>query len=140
MRHSPLQFSDTWVLVALLSATKPGSCASLVELISAADAVDHAVITRDELETGLARLIAGGLAHVEGDAYAPSTEVREFWEKKTTSWASLYKSWDQLSKHVGAEPARSGPLPQAESEQFVSKSAYEAAIATYLSRMGRSDA
>jgi len=97
----------------------------------AADSVNHAIISRGELETGFSRLVAAGYATVSSSGYLPSDGIREFWEKKTKSWGSLYKSWEQLGKHIGAEAMRSGPLPTTESEQYVSKAAYEAEVAAY---------
>jgi hypothetical protein len=130
-----LQPSDTWILVALLRATVAGSRASLSELIRAADSVNHAVITRGELETGFTRLVAAGHASVTAEGFAPSGAVREFWMKETKSWSSLYKSWEKLAQHVGAESKRSWPLPDSETEQYVSKAAYSTAIEAYSTAM-----
>ena len=131
MTASALQSSDTWILVALVRATEPGAHASLSELIRAADAVNHAVITRGELETGFDRLVAAGHASASPDGYAPSEAICEFWNKKTKSWGALYKSWEQLGKHVGAEAMSTGPLQDTDAEHYVSKAVYEAAIASY---------
>jgi hypothetical protein len=125
------QSSDTWILVALLRATEPGTRATLSELIRAGDSVNHAVLTRDELEAGFNRLVAAGHASASPAGYAPSEAIREFWEKQTKSWGSLYKSWQQLGNHIGAETKSIDGLPNTDTEQYVSKVAYQAAVAGY---------
>ena len=131
MAHPALQSSDAWILVALLRATEVSTFASLSELIRAADAVNHAIITRGELETGFARLVPLGHATVGESGYAPSPQVREYWTTKTKSWVSLYKSWEKLGTHIGAAAVQTGPLPETDEECYVSKAAYAAAVASY---------
>jgi hypothetical protein len=131
MAHSALQFSDAWILVALLSATEERTFASLNDLIRAADAVNHAIISHGELETGFARLVPLGHAVVGANGYAPSKQVREYWATKTEAWASLYKSWEKLAKHIGASAINAGPLPETDEEQYVNKATYEAVVASY---------
>lgn len=131
MADPALQSSDTWILVALLRATEEGQFSSLRELIRAADSVNHAIITRDELETGLTRLVPLGYVMVGPSGYAPSRQVREFWLNKTKASGSVHKSWQELGAHIGAAVVHGGPLPQANTEQYVTKAAYEAAVAGY---------
>lgn len=145
MAASALQPSDTWILVALLRATEDKPSCSLGELIRAADGVNHAIITHGELETGLARLVPLGHVIVGSSGYAPSIQVREFWVNKTKAWRSVYKSWEKLGAHIGAAASLEGPLPKASTEQYVTKAAYEAAVANYSVNiphpfLGKSDA
>jgi hypothetical protein len=134
MADPTLQSSDSWILVALLSATEERTFASLNDLIRAADAVNHAIITRGELETGFARLVPLGHAVVGANGYAPSKQLREYWATKTEG-ASLYQSWGKLAKHIGAPASHTGPLPETDEEQYVNKAAYEAVVASYAVNM-----
>ena len=127
--------SDTWILVALLWATTDKADVSLVELIRAADTVNHAIISRSELETGFARLVSAGHATCSEKRYAPSPAIREFWSNETKGEKSLYDSWTALGSHIGAARARSGSIPDTEQERYVSKEAYAAAVAGYAMNM-----
>lgn len=128
---SVLQSYDTWILVALLHATEKQSSASLSELIKAADAVNHAIITHGELETGLSRLVTLGHVTFGPSGFAPSSQIREFWNTKTRSWRSVFKSWEKLGTYIGAAATDSGPLPEPETEIYLTKAAYASAIENY---------
>src|SRR5262245_53374580 len=52
-------WSDAWLLQAIVLATQRGP-ATLAQVIAAADVVNHALLTADELHGGFARLTAGG--------------------------------------------------------------------------------
>lgn len=52
-------WSDAWLLQAIALATHRGP-ATLAQIIAAADAVNHALPTFDELHGGFVRLTAGG--------------------------------------------------------------------------------
>ncbi len=75
--------SDSWLLVALLQATRDKEFASLPELIAVADGVNQAVITRGELETGFARLVPAGLALCSKDGYAPGAAIKKWWAENS---------------------------------------------------------
>jgi hypothetical protein len=61
---------DAWLLAAIRTArTDPaGDGASLVEVLSAADGINHAVPTRDETELAIQRLLGAGLIAVNETA------------------------------------------------------------------------
>jgi len=52
-------WSDAWLLQAIILANDKGK-GSLIDVIAAADAVNHAGICWDEMTSGLVRLSAGG--------------------------------------------------------------------------------
>lgn len=56
---SPFLWSDAWLLQAIILASGNGP-ATLAQIFGAADAVNHAMLTDDELHGGLARLTTGG--------------------------------------------------------------------------------
>ena len=55
---SAFQHSDAWVLAAVIHAGNP---AALVDIVAAADAIEHAVLEPEELAGALSRLSAAGL-------------------------------------------------------------------------------
>ena len=96
MPQQVLQWSDSWLLVALLHATESRPFASLAQVVSAADAVNHSIISREELEAGFCRLVPQGLAHTAPQGFAPSEQIRQFWEHNTQGWKALHESWARL--------------------------------------------
>ena len=123
--------SDSWLLVALLQATRDKPSASLPELIAAADGVNHAIITRGEIETGFGRLVPAGYALCTEEGYAPTAAIKDFWSKNSGKNKSLYKSWEKLTTFIGAPERETEPIPETEDEVFVTKKAYAAAIERY---------
>ena len=67
-------WSDAWLLQAIVVAAKSGS-ATLGQVMAAADAINHALPTRDELHGGLARLTAGGFVEDTGRDLRPTALV-----------------------------------------------------------------
>ena len=122
---SSLQWSDSWILVALLTA-KIGQFVSLSELITRADFVNRARITRGELEAGFARLVPLGHVMIGSGGYAASRELQEFWANNTYPGGRMDKFWDELAKHVGASLDHVRH-PEVDTENFVSKADYAAA-------------
>ena len=59
-------WADAWVLTAAYFTQE--NPVSLRALIGAGDAINHAIFTDDELDSGLTRLNAAGLAQLEGEA------------------------------------------------------------------------
>jgi hypothetical protein len=66
-------WSDAWLLQAIALASGSGP-ATLARIIAAADAVNHALLTFDELHGGFVRLTAGGLV-AETDARFAITKL-----------------------------------------------------------------
>jgi hypothetical protein len=58
-------WGDGWVLTAAYFTQE--NPVSLRALIGAGDAINHAIFTNDELDGGLTRLTAAGLARLEGE-------------------------------------------------------------------------
>jgi hypothetical protein len=61
----PFASSDAWLLHAILIAAKSGEGA-LEDIVAAADMINHAMLTFDEIDGGLARLSRAGLVLCQG--------------------------------------------------------------------------
>jgi hypothetical protein len=80
-------WSDAWLLQSIALASGGGP-ATLAQILAAADAVNHALLTADELHGGLVRLTAGGFveetkARFAVTALVPATAVTEI---RTSGW------------------------------------------------------
>ena len=62
--------SDAWVLAAIRVTGTQDVPARLVDVIIAADAVNHLVLSRRELEHAVARLVPAGLVEVDTRGFA----------------------------------------------------------------------
>ncbi len=76
---SRFAWSDAWVLWSI--ATSAGPSTTLRQLIAAADYINHAVPTYDELAGALRRLEASGCVERGGRGYRATPLVREFSER-----------------------------------------------------------
>lgn len=129
--------SDVWVLLAAAAAARKATPVPLAELIAAADMINHAIATREELNGALGRLGRAGylIATAAGTvSLTPSGRalLRFGWVRGT--W---HAQGEALVRKLGATPwsAAADPAAAGEGEpEVVSSHVYEAAIATYLGR------
>ena len=136
--HFDHTWSDAWLLLAA-ALTEEGGSGTLPGLLAAADAIQHAVPTFDEVDGAIGRLCAAGLLKREGNSFRMTPaghelSARAAGEAKTlgdrervlgrligaTAWAPTYRP---------ADSARSSDVPQQ-----VSVSEYEAATRGYTGR------
>jgi hypothetical protein len=64
---SAWDFSDAWIMTAVAINGEQGC--DLAELIGAADACNHALLTDEELSRGVGRLVASGLLSHDGGRF-----------------------------------------------------------------------
>src|SRR4051812_16763122 len=130
--------SDVWVLLAAAAAAiRKTTPVPLAELIAAADMINHAILTREEVNGALGRLGRAGYigATAAGTVSLTPSGLTLF----AFAWArgTWHAQGEALARTLGAMPwsAASDPAEAGEGEpELVSSEAYEAAIATYLGR------
>ncbi|MBN9517235.1 type IV toxin-antitoxin system AbiEi family antitoxin domain-containing protein [bacterium] len=91
------EWSDAWVLTAAVYAGEPKTRAALV---AAGDYVNHAILTKAELDGGLRRLVAAGyLERVRRGVYAlaPAGTV--------LAGRSVHKTLARVEAELGVSPA-----------------------------------
>ena len=133
MSHSPqtveYQWSDAWLLVATGLASQNGPI-SLEAIIAAADAVQHAIPTFDEVDGGLARLSVGDLLLLNQVGFALTTHGEQLlaptrsggWhqQQKAIEAALKARPW---SRSYTPSDARRGTL-----SPVITQAEYDAAI------------
>jgi hypothetical protein len=79
-------WSDAWLLIAAYSTQE--NPVSLRGLIGAGDGINHAIFTDNELDQGMTRLTAAGLARLEGETILLTDEAVRLCEDavKTTPY------------------------------------------------------
>ena len=135
MNDKKLLHSDSWILISVIFASQGKSPAALSDIIAAADYINHAIITRGELETGFARLVAAGYLKHSASGFSVSNAVKSFWQSSGSKQRQALKAWDALATYIGAPNWAPGPLPDTDDERYVTSGDYEAAVETYLQRM-----
>lgn len=109
---------DAWVLAAVVDQSRG---ADLSELIGHADALNHAIPTRDELASSLGALVAAGLVEVAADRYRTTSAGRALrgeWTAGTRSWS------DVLLPRLAALPRSEVELPLTQEQVRTAYQAY----------------
>jgi hypothetical protein len=132
MNDGTIVRSDSWLLLSLILATERQPAAGVRDLIAVADYIDHSIITREELETGFARLIGAGHALQVPGGFAVSPAVREFWQGLAPKNQRPHKARPLIAAMLGVASGLSGSLPVTSAERYVSSADYAAAREDYL--------
>jgi hypothetical protein len=98
-------WSDAWLLEAILYANKGGR-GTLDRILVWADNISHTLILEDELESGLARLTAGGLIGEKDDCFSPTDLLPKKMIRKIG--AHTDKDLQTLERFLQAEPRKPG--------------------------------
>lgn len=123
--------SDTWVLLAAVyGGAEKG--ADLDAIISAGDYINHAILSYEELDGGLARLQAANLIEERNGLYFLTPIVLSAYEGMAKRHRSVSKRWDALEQFLkeGEHQAQLGEALN----HAVTRTAYEHAVQAYLHR------
>jgi hypothetical protein len=125
-------WADAWIVVAILWHQRGDAPVDLTTMISAGDAITHAIFTQGELEHGLRRLITAGYVTYEGGGCRVASEV----QPALQLFGSPFRQMEEMEKLLGISGRDvSCQPPPADSEQYISAAAYRSALESYLSRM-----
>jgi hypothetical protein len=135
-QSSAFWWSDAWLLLAVNAAEREGA-ASLQAVIASADAIQHAIISPEELSGGVARLRAAGFLDVSPGRLSVTPAGRALLgraDRRTYSAALA-----ALETLLEAAPWSGEYRPEhAASDQAsgISTIEYDAAVDAYTSRLG----
>jgi hypothetical protein len=100
----PIQWSDAWLLHAVMLAQGDKTCATVEDIIGAGDFINHAIFTCDELAGGFRRLEQVGFLEIDGAVCKLTTAFFAAWKRAGTERRSLAKQSEALRKILGAPP------------------------------------
>lgn len=141
MSETPqLRWSDAWLLAAIYQCSKERP-ADLVEILAAADFINHAVLNVEELESGLFRLEKAGL--ITGTettlTFRCTPEALSKIELLLKKAKTPLQLWKELENNLGAVrwiPGEPMPHPaNAHSYPGLTAVVYQEAVDAYLKRM-----
>ncbi len=125
-------WSDAWILLALLySGGKEGT--DLRATIAAADFINHAIPTYDELNGALARLQAARYLERRGRTYRVTPRVLSAYAEIGARRRLVQKELDDLQSFLGVEHSIDSPSSPPNEDQLraFSRRAYERAVKAY---------
>lgn len=135
MNQRELQYnwSDAWLLLAVIYAGNAG--ATLERIIAVADGINHAIFNPEELESGLARLTAGGHLTEEQGVFRPAGRVMNAYSKTTSPRRTIEKELKDIETYLGAASSDvRQPQPNNLRYPGFSKAAYDRAVDAYVGR------
>ena len=133
MTKSSISFnwSDAWVLLAIIIASKEG-LATLATIIEAGDGINFAVFKPEELESGLARLTAGGYVEEKAGNFYP-TKLAFNYTNDPTKRRAIHKQLKDIETMLGTAAATSEQRsPNNLKYAGFSIAAYDSAVAKYV--------
>ncbi|MEX2029559.1 MAG: hypothetical protein WD906_01095 [Anaerolineales bacterium] len=122
---------DAWILLAIIYATRSDHSASLAAIIGVGDYINHAILTRGELETGLRRLIGAGLIARADDGFLPGEPAQRFWARLEAQGGAVMNQLQSTASFLGARNGEPGGLPNPSTQDYVTKEQFEAAADQY---------
>jgi hypothetical protein len=100
----PFASSDAWLLHAILLVAIQNGSASLDEVVGAADGIEHAMLTFDEIDGGVARLSRAGLIAIRDKRFHLTRLGMEMGRRIST--LSGRKADEALRKEFGIPPPK----------------------------------
>jgi len=98
MQENGFVSSDAWLLLAVIYA---GGSADRERLKSIGDAINRAIFTDEELDGGLARLLAAGLASEDKGRYSAAQAVTAWYEKVSPKRSAVHKDLERVEGFLG---------------------------------------
>lgn len=98
----PPQWSDAWLLMAVLTVQGDGDGAELADILAASDAINHTILMPAELDGGFARLRDLGFLTFQGGSCSATAACQGAWQKAGGKGASLSRQWKAARRITGA--------------------------------------
>jgi hypothetical protein len=96
------EYSDAWLLEAIKLSETRDKCATLTDIIQAADYINHAIMTNSEFVTGTRKLKSLGLIIEKDKKLQTTVKFNEWWTKKygQKSRFSVLKAMEEIEKYL----------------------------------------
>ncbi len=119
-------WNDAWILTATSFVHKRGG-ATLAEIISAADVIEHAIPTAGELSRAFSRLVDCGIVQVKNDRYLLARNRTRAVRKALEGRGGLFSNVDKCLKWLkktGLEPLPSATFTVSDSDVLAAYVSY----------------
>ena len=105
-------WTDAWLLTAACMTEE--NPVSLRSLFAAGDAVNHALFTDEELNTGMTKLTAAGLAEWDGEAIVLTDAGIHLYEQAAGRTRYMLQAMENVESALRDVPLDEGELPPVE--------------------------
>src|SRR5262245_7500536 len=124
------EWYDAWVLAALIYAKAGTASVPLWRLIGVADALNKAIVSRDELECALTRLDQAGFVRALSDGFDVTP--------RALALKAPGSPVEGIARAIGAKPwSPQAEMPRTPEEVYVSVDAYTKAVKKYRKEFWR---
>ena len=109
-----LRAEDPWILLAVLYSNRSAGAASLVDLVAAADFINHAIPSLGELDGALSRLRRHGWVTIEDLTFRPTAKAVSMLADRLRWRTSVHTDLQLVRDRLNAPmwgPAASLPRP-----------------------------
>jgi hypothetical protein len=129
-------WSDAWLLLAIIYAGTEG--ATLEKIVAIGDFIEHAIFNPDELESGFARLTAGGYITEKDGVFSATSKVKRAYAKTTSPRRAVQKELDDVKELINAAPPISSQ-PYSNNLKYpgFTQESYEEAVKRYIEGFGK---
>ena len=113
---SRLRWSDIWVLVSIYF-NKKNNASDILDIIRSADAINHAIVTFEELSSALVRLNNANLITSKPNTliFSCTEKANEIINPISLNNSLLLKIWDEIEYVLNVEPWNpKSPMPEPE--------------------------
>ncbi len=93
--------NDCWVLFSIGFGENG---ANLKEIIASADRINHAIITRIELEASVNKLINNDFVFVQNETYFATDKAKNFYNKNKRFMEGYIEEWIRISDELKKQP------------------------------------
>lgn len=132
-------WSDAWLLLAVGIVSPDGGAAPLPEVLGAADGVQHAILTREELNGAIGRLGHASLLTYAAGALALTSGGRDLVARSERVGRAVLKQQEALERLLGAAPWEAGHHPRRAGEgqpEVITQDEYDEALQSYYKEVG----
>lgn len=135
MKVKKYNYSDAWLLLAIIYASSGETEATLERIVAIGDAINHSIFNADELESGLARLTAGKFIKEKNGIFSAALKVRRAFEKTASRGRTVEKELNDVAEFIKAAPPASAEQAQINNLKYpgFTDAAYRAAVDKHLS-------
>ena len=133
------RWSDAWLLLAADLAVTGSGPAALARVIGAADAIQHAILTKEELDGGLGRLGRAGYLRFDSAGVRLTGAGRALVRRAERAGRTYAAQQEALERLIGAPPwtAHYDARDARGSEpEVLTQAEYDAAVRDYYSVVG----
>lgn len=131
------KWSDAWILLAIVYASIEKE-ATLENVIKFADTIEHAILTFEELEGGLARLTMGSFIEEKESYFYPTERVFSILDGVSKIKSNMQDDLRQLEQFLKSSPWKPGYNPKVSSKEKypnLTKERYLEAVNKYTSKI-----